>query len=204
MTTFNKTILATIISFSANSTARDSLVATLRKAGVRSTDMYSPSNPESTIQQEDFNKLNTAIVAGMKKEAQQMIAMDADNPKLKKTDTTSENNLLFTTANRRYHQQQIGSVRNSIKKALGRTEAKAAGIPQRARPAKVRIVEALREADKVVEQLLQHDDYKGNDVGVLRTIKAKLSELSIYAAEKLVSDGEANDIPVIETAQAVS
>lgn len=198
MTTLTKAVLTGITSFATNAVARSTLLSELFKKGMRGTDTLTPNNEESTVEQADYDKLNMSIVKGFRKEWIQMLAMESDDPRLKKTENPSACKKTLTTANRRYAQQQIGSIRKDIRKGLNKLEAKEAGIPQRARPAKVRITSALRDADKVIDQILSHEDFMGNDREKVAMLKSMIQEASVYCAAFIVSSDEVKTIPATE------
>lgn len=118
------------------SSSIDALVA----ANMRSTDFISPKSDGSTASPEQFDGINTAIVAGFPKAVQGLLAKPTKS--LEDADK----------AEKRYWQQQIGARRNDFKRGLekreGADDSRAARQPKAAID---KLVTALTNVEKIIQ-----------------------------------------------------
>ena len=116
----------------------DALVA----AGMRSTDFVSPKSKDggSTASPEQFDAINTAIVAGFTARTQKLLV--APTKALPEADK----------AEKRYAQQQIGARRNDFKRGLEKREGKADDrAPQQPKSAEDKIRAMIESIEKLVQ-----------------------------------------------------
>ena len=114
----------------------DALVA----ADMRSTDFISPKSDGSTSSPEQFDGINTAIVAGFPKAAQALLAKPTKS--LEDADK----------AEKRYWQQQIGARRNDFQRGLEKREGMDdVRAPRQPKAAIDKLVDALTNVEKIVQ-----------------------------------------------------
>lgn len=123
--------------------------------GFKASDFISPKSDGSTASPEQFDGINTAIVAGFTKAAQALLAKPTKS--LEDADK----------AEKRYWQQQIGARRNDFKRGLekreGMDDTRAARQPKAA-------IDKLTDALVNVEKIVQANEWEFDVVDFLNCI----------------------------------
>jgi hypothetical protein len=192
-------ISTNITKLASQSQSRNKLFDAMYEAGFRASDCISHKKDESTATEESYKAFREAIIRGFNMTVQKLLA--ADTKSLKKTDVVSESKQSRTTADRKYWQQQVGSIASDIKKhmrvredraldaahnaAIESGDAEAIAETGAARNAghnsmpHTRAVTKIREAQKILQTLADKEDfggYAGNKVAAFLTEATDLAK----------------------------
>ena len=134
-------ITSTVKSAQAGVNAINSLIPVLIKHGFLSTTFLSPhtKNTKSTATVEQFDKINSCIVAGFSVPVQKLL------------ETPTKGLTVAKKISKRYWQQQIGARRNDLSKALAKRESGGNGAGGKPRTPEQRVRDNLNDVLKVID-----------------------------------------------------